>query len=94
MALTQVLTCNAGCYKNHFGDYSNSENFTGGVVYNYYSCLYISIIKSATIKVTNYKDKNCWTANGSIENYTWSQFSYPNNGCSLRLLYYEDKSDK
>ena len=90
-----ALTCNAGCYKNHFGDYNNSENFTGGVVYDYYSCLYTNIIKSATIKVTNYKDKNCRTATGSVENYTGKQYCYPNNnGWSLRLLYYEDKSDK
>ena len=96
------LTCNGLCYKRLdnsdiilppdtqlIGDYNFLSN-----IYKYYSCIYNNIIKTATIDITFYEDKECKNLimesknNGS--NICWKI----NDNFSFRPLYYEDNSKK
>ena len=88
-----VFTCNTGCYKNGLNT-DKFDGFTNKKVYNYYSCLYTNIIKSATIKINNYRDKNCENIIGNTKNYNGSNYCYKENSGSFRLLYYEDRGHR
>ena len=65
--------------------------------YQYYTCIYNNIIKSATISIARYTDRKCKNKLGEEDNYQFNGTDLCwkiNDNLSFKPLYYEDQNGK